>query len=357
MKIAHIGLTNIGYEAGGLSTYARELLPRFVEKGHEILVYTKEGLTHIDISGVAVKKMRQRPGSMGCLADSFEVNIRISWNKPDVINYHTIYPSAFSFIPSIKGIPTILTLHGNKPSKGNLIVRNMRLLLRSMACHLPQKITVVTDGLKNMLEDTFDIRAEYIPHGASPIPYVEPELISSLGLEKGNFMLYLGRLCPDKGVDLLIRAYNSVNLKRRLVIAGGTSSYSDYVRYIHLLSEDNDSISFTGTVFGRLREELLTNAYVFVSPMKIAGLPLTVLESMSANTCVIASDIDSKEVYRHCMRFRSESISDLADSLSYVESHPSFASILAESGNKYVNANHCWNKTAEKFDKIYRSLE
>lgn len=357
MKIAHIGLKNVGYEAGGLSTYARELLPRFVEKGHDVLVYTEEGLTDIDIHGVTVEKMRKRRGSIGCLADSLEVNIRVSWNKPDVIHYHTIYPSAFSFIPSTKDIPTILTLHGNISPKGNFIVRNLKLLFRNIAYHLPQKITVVTDGLKNMLEDTFGIRAEYIPHGASPIPYAEPELISSLGLEKGKFILYLGRLCPHKGVDLLIRAHNSVNLERRLVIAGDTYSNADYERYIHFLAEDNASISFTGTVFGRLRRELLTNAYAFVSPMRITGLPLAVLESMSANTCVIASDIDSKDAYRHCMRFRSESISDLADCLSYVESHPSFASVLAESGNKYVNANHCWNKAADKFDKIYRSLE
>ena len=58
-----------------------------------------------------------------------------------------------------------------------------------------------------------------IPNGVQPVSSVEPELISKeYGLLKDNYILYLGRLVPEKGLTYLIEAFKSVNTNKKLVM-------------------------------------------------------------------------------------------------------------------------------------------
>ena len=57
------------------------------------------------------------------------------------------------------------------------------------------------------------------------------------------------------------------------------------------MAGDDPNIIFTGFVSGQTLEEIYSNAYVYVLPSKLEGMPLSLLEAMSYGNCVIGSDI------------------------------------------------------------------
>lgn len=101
----------------------------------------------------------------------------------------------------------------------------------------------------------------------------------------------MGRLVPEKGIHYLIEDFRNVNTERKLVIAGGASDTDDYVQQLKTVAEGDNRILFTGFVQGKNLEELYSNAYIYVPPSDMEGMPLSLLEAMSYGNYCLVSDI------------------------------------------------------------------
>ena len=71
-----------------------------------------------------------------------------------------------------------------------------------------------------------------------------------------NYILYLSRIVPEKGLIYLIEAFKKLDTDKKLVIAGGISDTEDYAKAVKELAGDDDRIIFTGFVQGVTRKEL-----------------------------------------------------------------------------------------------------
>ena len=102
-------------------------------------------------------------------------------------------------------------------------------------------------------------------------------ITENYGLQGRDYVLFVGRLVPEKNVDLLVRAYREVKSDLRLIIAGGSSYTDEYTEELARLASLDDRVVMTGYVYGEELDELYTNAAVFVLPSALEGLPLTLL--------------------------------------------------------------------------------
>jgi glycosyltransferase involved in cell wall biosynthesis len=134
--------------------------------------------------------------------------------------------------------------------------------------------------------------AHYIPNGVAPPVCHTPHLITErFGLQGGDYVLFLGRLVPEKAPDLLVRAFRNVDTTARLVIAGGSSFTDQYVHELEVLAARDPRVLLVGPVHGELLQELYTNAAMFVLPSRLEGLALTLLEAASYRLPLVVSDI------------------------------------------------------------------
>jgi glycosyltransferase involved in cell wall biosynthesis len=116
-------------------------------------------------------------------------------------------------------------------------------------------------------------------------------LENSLHLNGKGYVLFVGRLVPEKLPDLLIKAFSRIRGDLHLVFAGGTSFTNDYVQSLRMMAASDPRIMFTGYIFGEALAALYSNASVFVLPSELEGLPLTLLEAAASGTPIVASDI------------------------------------------------------------------
>jgi glycosyltransferase involved in cell wall biosynthesis len=134
--------------------------------------------------------------------------------------------------------------------------------------------------------------ADYIANGVSPqIDVPAGEITRRWGLERDRYLLFVGRLVPEKCPDQLIRCFSKVADDVKLVVVGGSSFTNGYTQSLAAAAGDDDRVVFAGWVYGALLQELYSNAAAFVLPSTLEGLPLTLLEAAAHGTPCVASDI------------------------------------------------------------------
>ena len=119
-------------------------------------------------------------------------------------------------------------------------------------------------------------------------------------LKDKNFILFLGRVDSKKGVDLLIKAYETVycNLNKKeqipyLVIAGPgveTSFGSDLKKMVYENDMLNKHVIFTGMQKGHEKWTLFYNCEVFVLPSHQENFGIAVAEAMACHVPVLISN-------------------------------------------------------------------
>ena len=158
------------------------------------------------------------------------------------------------------------------------------------------EIIVLSKGVQKYFKDTYGRETRFIPNGVNRPEVQAAKLITEkFGLTKDSYILFLGRLVPEKGIRYLVEAYQNVKTDKKLVIAGGSSDTDSFMRELKDLAKDDERIVFTGFVQGKILDELYSNAYLYTLPSDLEGMPLSLLEAMSYGNCCLVSNIPECE--------------------------------------------------------------
>lgn len=176
------------------------------------------------------------------------------------------------------------------------------------------------------------------------------------GLEPEGYILFLGRLSPEKNCQLLIDAYQKLDTPTKLVFAGGSShtdAYADQLR-----RHQSDRIRFLHWVSGDELTELLTHAALFALPSDVEGLSLALLDAMGAGICVLTSDIpENREVVEDAgFTFQTGDVHDLARMLNLLLSHPEMRAAAAVRAKQRIEEQYLWPGIAAQIGQAYDQL-
>ena len=154
------------------------------------------------------------------------------------------------------------------------------------------EVIVLSKGVQDYFKETYGRKTHFIPNGVNRPQTREANLITDkFGLKKDSYILFLGRLVPEKGIRYLVEAFKNVKTDKKLVIAGGSSDTDSFMKELKELAKGDDRILFTGFVQGAMLDELYSNAYIYTLPSDLEGMPLSLLEAMSYGNCCLVSDI------------------------------------------------------------------
>jgi len=196
----------------------------------------------------------------------------------------------------LRRLPVITTLHGWTSTRLFSKIWFYEWLDAFALKNLEEVVAVSSEIQNNARLKIFGIHPAVINNGIPKLNINDgdfqhefPEL--SKKLENKFKILWIGRLSPEKGVDVLIRAVSiavSSSIDPCLVLMG-EGEEGPSLRRLAEKEDLTDKVHFTGYCDKAFR--FLPYFDVFVLPSYSEGLPITLLEAMQAGTPVIATKV------------------------------------------------------------------
>ena len=370
LNIAMLGHKRIPSREGGIEIVVEELSTRMVEAGHSVTCYNRAG-HHVsgkeydggslkEYKGVRLKSVFtiNRKG-LAAMTSSFFGAICTAFGKYDVVHFHAEGPCAMLWLPKIFGKRCVATIHGIdwKRAKWGGFASKYIKFGEKIAAKYADEIIVLSEGVQKYFMDTYGRKTVFIPNGVNrPILRSTQLIKDKFGLDKDEYILFLGRLVPEKGITYLIEAFEKVKTTRKLVIAGGSSDTEAFSQELKKLAEGDDRIVFTGFVQGQMLEELYSNAYLYTLPSDLEGMPLSLLEAMSYGNCCLTSDIAecAEVVEDKAIVFKKSDIDDLKEKLQYACDNPEEVKKLKDGAADFICSKYNWDDVVEQTLKLYQ---
>lgn len=371
MNIAMLGHKRIPSREGGIEIVVEELSTRMVNAGHYVTCYNRFGhhVSGKEFDGGSLEEYRgvklksvftiNRKG-LAAMTSSFFAAICTAFGKYDVVHFHAEGPCAMLWLPKLFGKRCIATIHGidwQRAKWGGFASKYIKFG-EKIAAKYADEIIVLSEGVQKYFMDTYGRNTVFIPNGVNrPIPR-SPQLIKEkYGLDKDGYILFLGRLVPEKGITYLIEAFKGITTDKKLVIAGGSSDTDAFMQELKKLAEGENRIVFTGFVQGQMLEELYSNAYVYTLPSDLEGMPLSLLEAMSYGNCCLTSDIAecAEVVEDKAILFKKSDIDDLKEKLQYACDNPDAVKKLKDGATDFICGKYNWDAVVEQTLKLYQS--
>lgn len=370
MKISMIGHKRIPSREGGVEVVVEELSTRMVKLGHEVTCYNRGGKHVLDkkqkvdnikkYKGVKLKKVLtiDKKG-LAAMTSSFFGTLKILFSNADVVHYHAEGPCVM--IPIIKWLSrkkVIVTIHGldwQRAKWGGFATKYIKFG-EKIAVKYADEIIVLSKNVQKYFKDTYGRNTTFISNGVNEPEILENKIITEkYGLKKDDYILFLGRIVPEKGIHYLIDAFNELNTTKKLVIAGGASDTNTYYLELKEKAKNNSNIIFTGFVQGEELQELYSNAYIYCLPSDVEGMPLSLLEAMSYGNCCLTSDIDecSEVLQDKGVTFKKSNVKDLSKILQELLNNKLKVQEFKTNAQKYVLNNYNWDYIVDETLNIY----
>ena len=368
MKIAFIGQKGIPAIWGGIETHVEEIAARLAKRGHHVDVYVRDWYTpkdNIFYRNINLKHIFCiHTKYLDAITHSFNSSINALFNFYDIIHYQAMGPTLTSWIPKIFKKKVISTIHSfdYEAGKWGRLAKMVLRISEKFALTIPSKTIVIAQYLEDIYKSK-GYKTVYIPNGVNILDYRKANIITKeYNLKGKDYILYMGRLVKEKRCDWLINAFKKLdssgknNLK--LVIAGGSSSTDEYVKKLIKMGKKNKKLIFTNYVTGLKKEELLSNALLFILPSYLEGLPITILEASSYGVpCLVSDIIGHKELICEGVNgffFLNDNYFNLESKLKEVLSYPDEKlQKIGMSAKENVVKKYNWDYIVDQTEKLY----
>ena len=358
MKIYVFGTRGFPGVQGGVEKHC-EYLYTHLPKNIQVTVFRRKPYIHqntvypninfIDLPSTKIKGVE-------ALIHSFLCSIVCVMKHPDIVHIHNIGPGYVIPFLRLFGLKVLLTYHSAnyEHQKWGWLSKHLLKISEKVALTFSNKIIFVSGfHLKKQTEKIQD-KAVYIPNGVSGFTRTNSiKHLIELGIEPGKYILNVGRITPEKGLDILIDAFLLSDVEEKgfqLIIVGGVEHETNYFHLLQAKSR-NRKVTFTGSLNKEYLQELYSHARLFVLSSYNESFPLVMLEAMHSGCDILLSKIPATQIIslNENYYFEKGNTQDLAkkmkekiNNLQYIHSYPI--------------ENYNWNKVQKLTVAVYNSL-
>ena len=367
LRVAMIGQKGYPPVHGGIERHVAELAVRLARRGIEVDIYSRPHYSDADgptvEPGVRVIRRSSLPTKhLDAISHTVISTLDSLGRDHDLVHFHALGPGLLAGLPRLfRNRPTVTTVHGLdwQREKWGTLARNVLRVGESASARLPNRTVVVSEALAAHYRQTHGCDAVCIPNGINEPTLRKRATLDTLGIS-GKYILFVGRLVPEKGCHLLIEAYGKlpeeIRSQYQLVIAGDAGFTEGYVA--DLKKKAVEGTIFTGYVHGPILDELYTEATLVALPSSLEGLSIALLESMSyGNACLVSDIPPNLEAGGDAVAFVPSGDADaLGRGILELLGDPERRQVLAEAARIRALAEYSWDTAADSTAALYREL-
>lgn len=371
MRIAMIGQKDVPSRLGGVEIAVGALAVRMAAKGHHVTLYNchrynfknrRKKLLHTQYyKGVCIREIQvpDVKGVSAALGSMIATVCAVAAGGYDCIHFHAEGPALMCILPHMFGIRTVVTIHGLdwKRSKWGPLASWYLKLGERTAVRFADELIVLSRDMQKYFRENYQRETLMIPNGIErPVKRPADEIRKKWGLEQDGYILYLGRIVPEKGIQYLISAFQRVETDKKLVIAGGSADTDEYYMELKRAAKSDPRIIFSGFVWENVLAELYSNCYLYCLPSEMEGLPISLLEALSYENCCVCSDIPEcvEVIGTRGYLFHSRDNEDLRRILQMLCKEPERVVHCRSKADEFLYTTYNWDAIVKKTLAVYR---
>ena len=297
---------------------------------------------------------------------SLQVYKVVKKEKIDIIHAHAMFFCAFSaqFVGFLSNKPVVYEIRSlweeryKKNSFINYMIFSFVTVLETFSMLFANHIVVINDNLKSQLQKRLFLMRKKMTVVENAI---DLDRVKISKFNKHNFVFgYIGTLSPIEGLDLLIKAFNDLKIKNKLLIFGDGIE----LEKLKKLANGNNNIEFKGKVSSDEISKAYDQIDVIINPRIKSYLtdtvtPLKPLEAMAYKKLVLVSDVGGmKELVKNEFNgivFNSDSYKEIKNVIIDVINRNDLDKII-ENGYSYIKEERNWEVKVKKYYLIYENL-
>ena len=361
MNIAILGTRGIPANYGGFETFAEELSSRLVLRGHQVSVYGRTNAiryTGSHYKGARIVLLPTIPHKyFDTVAHTFLSVFHILPGGYDAVLICNAANSIFSFIPRLAGMKTVVNVDGleRHRRKWNALGKAYYLLSEWLSTWLPNEIVTDARTIENYYETRYGRRSHFIPYGADTERVETTTTLQTLGLEPQQYFLYVSRMEPENNALLVVKAFEKVQTRKKLLMVGSAPYASEYIRKIQ--STEDSRILFPGGIYGDGYRELKSHAFGYIHATEVGGTHPALIEAMGAGLCVLYLDTpENREVAGDAGIPFSNSADSLAEKMKEVLENSALRADCERRALERVRERYRWEDVTAQYEHLFSDL-
>ncbi len=371
------------WEAGGVVRVAYDVSKQLSEWGHEVTIYTTNRCLSpteivpnvlVDVDGIKVyyfENLRKYFPRIDLPVIPYYLPFIA---KKEIQNFDIIHIHDHRSLLAVivchyarkYDVPFIIQAHGSLPySVGNNKMKKLfDVILGKKMLEDATKVIALNlteaDCYRNL--GVSEDKIEILPNGVDLSEYMT---ILDSGVFRKKYkinkdqkiLLYVGRLDPTKGIDLLIRSFVdllSTDNNVQLVLLGGDVGHQDVLENIVESLNIKDKVIFTGFVSKEDKMAAYVDADVFVTP-SFTGFPMTFLEACFCGTPIVTTDKGDfldwiNDEVGFVVKYNQE---ELAEAILRILRDEGLRTRFSERGQELVQCRYNWGAIVREVEEIY----
>jgi len=360
-----MGLRSVPARYGGSETAVEEIGSRLVQRGHQVTVYCRK---HNDYAPgqVSYKGMRRvvlpsiNTLNLDLLSHTFLCFFHMIGERFDVVHFHGVGNALLFplFKLTSRGARSLLIVDGpdwQRPKWGRIAKWAFRISFL-FAVRFANEIISDNVPVQKLFQEKYGRETQLVGYGADlEIPATDGAL-QKFGLKEDQYILQVAAIVPDKGVHVLVEAYEKLETDLPLVIVGDTLYSTEYKTMVQ--STKDSRIRFLGYVYGLEYQELVANCRLYIHPLLVDGTSPALLQSMAYGCCVIASDLPeiAGSLADAGLKFEPGNADALRHQMKQMLSDPELTQEYKQKARQRIIDHFCWDIVTDDYERISANL-
>jgi glycosyltransferase involved in cell wall biosynthesis len=360
LRIAILGTRGVPANYGGFETFAEQLGSRLAARGHLVTVYGRSAYVRRDVTSYRGMRIVRLPAPRSkhletvvhTLFSAFHALVR-RWDVVYVCNSANVPAAILLWLARKRVVLNVDGLEWQRKKWGAAGRAYYRACAR-VAAWLP--VHVVTDArvIQRYYHETYGRETDYFAYGTDLDPVADDGTLGRLGLEPGNYVLYVSRLEPENNAHVVIEAYRLVRADVPLAIVGDAPYASEYIA--SLKRTDDPRVRFLGAIYGHGYQVLRSHAAAYVQATEVGGTHPALVEAMGFGNAIVANDVPEHRETLGDAGLYYRDARQLAEALDAVLGDAETSASLRDRAHGRARDTYSWDAIAAEYETWFRRL-